>query len=118
MLCREEGILHKEEGIECFAGRRESFTRRRELNGREEGIESFAGRRESFTRRRESFTRRWESLTRMWQSLTRRRESFTRTRESLANLFLDKVRLLSGGGLEISQQFFLKTFDVTRLFQN
>ena len=89
----------------------ESFTRRR-------GIESFAGRRESFTRRRESFTRRWESLTRMWQSLTRRRESFTRTRESLANLFLDKVRLLSGGGLEISQQFFLKTFDVTRSFQN
>ena len=32
MLRREEGILHKEEGIECFAGRRESFTRRRELN--------------------------------------------------------------------------------------
>ena len=111
MLRREEGILHKEEGIECFAGRRESLHK-------EEGIESFAGRRESFTRRRESFTRRWESLTRMWQSLTRRRESFTRTRESLANLFLDKVRLLSGGGLDISQQFFLKTFDVTRLFQN
>ena len=50
--------------------------------------------------------------------LNRRRESFTRTRESLANLFLDKVRLLSGGGLEISQQFFLKTFDVTQSFQN
>ena len=28
MLRREEEILHKEEGIESFAGRRESFTRR------------------------------------------------------------------------------------------
>ena len=60
MLRREEEILHKEEGIESFAGRRESFTRRREILRREEGIlqkeegiECFAGRRESFKRRRE-----------------------------------------------------------------
>ena len=44
MLHKEEGILQKEEGIECFAGRREFH--------KEEGIECFAGRRESFTRRR------------------------------------------------------------------
>ena len=29
MLRREKEILHKEEGIESFAGRRESFTRTR-----------------------------------------------------------------------------------------
>ena len=37
MLRREEGILHKEEGIECFAGRWQSFKRRRELNASQGG---------------------------------------------------------------------------------
>ena len=62
MLRREEEILHKEEGIESFAGilHKEEpsqggpFTRRRELNASQGGGNpSQGGGWQSFTRRRE-----------------------------------------------------------------